>query len=153
MADTSKARRWRQQARLARYRRRDPQPPVTDLVLPPYPEGLVVYLLHFSRSIRRRGGMVQHYLGCTANLARRMVEHRTGRGPKSLRSLKRLGVALALVAVWPGGWGLEQQLKGITLWHLCPICRARNGVEPWLHVVDGRVVRRNGDGQATGDAG
>lgn len=62
-----------------------------------------VYLLHFGEPYPRdeRAG-VQHYLGWAADAERRLAEHLAGHGSPLVAAVHRAGIAVELVATWPG---------------------------------------------------
>jgi hypothetical protein len=86
------------------------------------PTGPVVYLLHFSRSYRH----ARHYLGYTADLDRRLAQHRAGHGSPLVAAAIADGISFELAATWPGDRILERRLhrQKNSRARLCPICRA-----------------------------
>lgn len=84
----------------------------------------VVYLLHFDRPLHH----ARHYLGTTSRgLGQRLVEHIGGHrtGSKLVAAVVARGIAVRVVRVWGGGYGLERRLKRRKKSRqLCPICRA-----------------------------
>lgn len=78
-----------------------------------------VYLIHFERPFWH----AQHYLGYTANLSRRIEQHRNGTGAKLLRAIAKHGISWEVVRTWPGGPTLERALKSRKKSReLCPVC-------------------------------
>jgi len=84
--------------------------------------GPVVYLLHFSRPYVHAA----HYLGFTSNLLERVLMHRAGTGARLVAVVRKYGIEVEVVAIWPGDRKKERALKR---WHngkrLCPICKAK----------------------------
>lgn len=82
---------------------------------------MAVYLIHFSEPYKH----AQHYLGYTANLDRRLAEHRHGHGARLLEVIDGAGIPWTLARTWDGGRDLERRLKNRHgARQLCPICRA-----------------------------
>lgn len=88
---------------------------------PVAPAGPGVYLLHFTRRYRHAG----HYTGWAADVARRLDEHRAGRGARLVEVVTAAGVPWQLARVWPGAdRAKERRLKrsgGASRY--CPVCR------------------------------
>lgn len=84
-----------------------------------------VYLLHFGEPYPRdeRAG-VQHYLGWAADPERRLAEHLAGKGSPLVLAVHRAGIAVELVARWPGTRHDERARKR-RRHHAtyCPVCR------------------------------
>lgn len=79
----------------------------------------MVYLIHFSRPYKG----ARHYMGATADLDQRMIDHRAGRGASLLWALNKAGIRYRVVRRWRGLWLKEQQLKSrFTSAQLCPHC-------------------------------
>ena len=79
-----------------------------------------VYLIHFDSKYKR----VQHYLGSTKNLTRRLSEHGTARGARLLQVVAENNIGYEVVRTWDGGFPLEIQLKKRkNASHLCPKCK------------------------------
>jgi hypothetical protein len=95
---------------------------------PAPPDGPAVYLLHLDAPI---AGHAAHFLGEAASLARRLREHRRGRGARLLAHARRLGIAWRLVRWWPASsddgqrLNLERRLKNRHGPVLCPVCNPR----------------------------
>jgi predicted GIY-YIG superfamily endonuclease len=85
----------------------------------------MVYLLHFNRKLHHAG----HYLGATANLDRRIRQHRGGTSSACLmRAIYKAGIGFELVRTWTGDFELERQLKRRkNNSKLCPICQNGKG--------------------------
>jgi hypothetical protein len=82
----------------------------------------VVYLLHFERPICPTHA-AQHYLGWTNDLARRLHDHREGRGARLTQVALERGIPWRLVAIWPGDRSYERLLKARkNAPRYCPIC-------------------------------
>ncbi len=83
--------------------------------------GGVVYLIHLERPYRH----ARHYLGFTADLSRRISEHRCGAGSPLLRAAGSVGIDFEVVRTWPGDRRLERRLHNYknTPARLCPVCR------------------------------
>jgi predicted GIY-YIG superfamily endonuclease len=78
-----------------------------------------VYIIHFERPFWH----AQHYIGYTANLPRRIEQHRNGTGAKLLRAITRRGIPWEVVRTWPGGPAFERALKNRKKSRdLCPVC-------------------------------
>lgn len=86
-----------------------------------------IYLLHFEEPLKH----AQHYLGWTADLDTRMIEHGKGSGSALMAAVKKAGIAWKLVRTWPGDTYDEKKLKqrGSAKRH-CPICRVAAGLKP-----------------------
>ncbi len=83
------------------------------------PENATVYLIHFQHPFWH----AQHYLGYTANLPRRIEQHRNGTGAKLLRAVTKRGISWNVVRTWSGGPALERALKNRKKSRdLCPVC-------------------------------
>lgn len=88
-------------------------------------EGLpgFVYLLHFDRPFTLNGVTpIQHYLGWTQDLRRRLHDHQAGRGSFVTRRAHAQGVGFALVKTWPGTLDTERELRDLRPKNLCPHC-------------------------------
>ncbi|HUX78059.1 MAG TPA: endonuclease [Anaerolineae bacterium] len=80
----------------------------------------MVYLVHFERRVSGHAG---HYLGYTEDLARRLSEHRAGRGARLTEVCKERGIGFTVARIWLGGRELERRLKRRKDGpRLCPIC-------------------------------
>ena len=87
-----------------------------------------VYLVHCERPLAH----AQHYLGYTANLPRRIEQHRKGTGAKLLRAFNRLGISWDVVRTWTGGPDLERKLKNQKNSRaLCPVCMQQRFCQRW----------------------
>jgi predicted GIY-YIG superfamily endonuclease len=84
-----------------------------------------VYLLHYSS---RTSAGRQHYVGWTADIERRVAQHRAGRGCRETSKAVAEGLKLALAQTWKGTPALEERLKA---WSrhgrkgfagICPFC-------------------------------
>lgn len=65
-----------------------------------------------------------HYLGWTADLSDRLLEHATGRGARLTAVLQQEGLRWVLARTWSGDRSIEKKLKrqgGRS--RLCPLCR------------------------------
>jgi hypothetical protein len=80
-----------------------------------------IYLVHLHRPYRH----ARHYLGWTADVERRLAEHRAGRGSPLLRAAAAAGIDFEVVRTWPGTRFEERRLHRFknTPARLCPICR------------------------------
>jgi predicted GIY-YIG superfamily endonuclease len=79
----------------------------------------VVYLLHFVKPYWH----ARHYLGYTANLERRIEEHRHGVGARLAQVCAEHGIGFVIARTWPGGRELERRLKRQkNSPKLCPLC-------------------------------
>jgi predicted GIY-YIG superfamily endonuclease len=104
------------------------------------PENTTVYLIHFEYPFWH----AQHYLGYTANLSRRVEQHRNGTGAKLLKAVTKRGISWDVVRTWPGGPALERALKNRkNSRELCPVCIQRQLCERWqLNSYDARPAAR-----------
>lgn len=86
------------------------------------PPGPGVYLLHFTRRYQHAG----HYTGYADDIARRVEQHRAGRGARLVEVITAAGIGFELARVWPGATrSKERRLKrsgGASRY--CPLCRA-----------------------------
>ena len=86
-----------------------------------------VYLLHFARPYP--GSNMQHYVGQTHDLEKRLRSHRLGKGAKFTRIFYLAGIgftlALSFLSLYPGK--LEYQLRHPQAKILCPECN-----QDWL---------------------
>jgi hypothetical protein len=90
----------------------------------------VVYLLHFERPISPTH-TAQHYLGWTNDLARRLHDHREGRGARLTQVALERGISWRLAAIWPGDRGYERLLKSRKCApRFCPICQRLQRTDP-----------------------
>lgn len=85
----------------------------------------VLYLLHFAPPFRQAG----HYLGITREdtVARRLDDHRRGKGASLTRKALEAGSTLTLVRLWHGA---SHQMERRVKWaghfnRLCPLCLHR----------------------------
>ena len=67
----------------------------------------MVYLLHFKEPYKG----VQHYIGFTDNLEKRLSEHRKGTGARLCAAFERSGIDFELAQTWEGDRKFERQLK------------------------------------------
>ena len=92
----------------------------------------VCYLIHFERPYLAKTGKqqhkVQHYLGWTINLEKRVKLHATGQGARLLAVVNTEGIGWSVVRLWENGsYALERKLKarhGYSTY--CPICNQRH---------------------------
>lgn len=87
----------------------------------------VVYLLHFEKPMKDK----LHYVGIcqTGRLARRMWEHRTGRGASITRRAVEAGSHLYLGNLWRDqSYADERKIK--TRGHFINYCRVCNSKQP-----------------------
>jgi predicted GIY-YIG superfamily endonuclease len=80
-----------------------------------------VYLIHFHTRYRHAG----HYTGWAANVARRVEEHRAGKGSRLMEVITAAGIEWELARVWPGeDRRKERRLKRSgAASRYCPVCR------------------------------
>lgn len=85
-----------------------------------------VYLLHFARPVCATR-TTQHYLGSTADLAKRLHQHQTGQSHARLPTVAfERGIEMILARTWSGGREYERRLKDRHEGkRLCPICNPR----------------------------
>jgi predicted GIY-YIG superfamily endonuclease len=81
----------------------------------------VVYTLCFDRPFKH----ARHYRGWTTDLARRLAEHRAGRGARLLEVITAAGIGFTVAKVEPGTRARERQLKQRGAGRDCPRCMAR----------------------------
>ena len=81
----------------------------------------MVYLLHFAEKYKN----VQHYLGYTTDLEKRMKRHKNGHGARLVKQVTEAGIEWEVARVWEDGdKKLERKLKkGHNSPKLCPICK------------------------------
>jgi predicted GIY-YIG superfamily endonuclease len=83
--------------------------------------GTVVYLLHYDRPYGASGQ--QHYIGRTANLDRRLRQHRDGESGSATTSRARAqGIGFVLARTWLDDGKAERRLKNVSGRWLCPFC-------------------------------
>lgn len=79
-----------------------------------------VYLLHFDTPYHH----AQHYVGYSDDIARRYIEHCTGRGAALTNAAREAGVTFRIVRTWVGkGYTFERKLHNYR--HnriICPVC-------------------------------
>ena len=82
-----------------------------------------VYLLHFSSPLCH----ARHYIGATADVERRIEEHKKNPRPKILQAAKDNDITFELVRVWEDKpRGFERLLKNRkNAPELCPICNPK----------------------------
>lgn len=86
-----------------------------------------VYLLHFWQPIAPGKHTCQHYVGTADDVAKRIEEHRAGRGARLTQVAAERGIEFSLVRLWDGGRAEERRIKNRkNAPKLCPIC---SGVE------------------------
>ncbi len=82
----------------------------------------VCYLIHFDEPVSG----VQHYLGFTTDLRRRISQHRSGEGALLLNRANIKGVGWRVVRVWrDADLDAEAALKAMIPKNLCPHCNKR----------------------------
>jgi predicted GIY-YIG superfamily endonuclease len=93
---------------------------------------MACYLIHFSAPISP-AHTCQHYLGSAHDIARRLAEHRAGKGARLTAVAVERGIRMDVVARWPGGRALERKLKARhNSRRLCPVCNPGSGhALPW----------------------
>lgn len=94
--------------------------------------GTCVYLVHLDQPyVDPNGRSVQHYLGYSERLARRMAHHRSGTGAAFLRAVALANIPFRVVRIWhPGTRTMERRLKNYKhSSRLCPVCCP----EKWEH--------------------
>ena len=79
-----------------------------------------VNLLHFDKPYAGE----QHYVRYTANLRRRLHQHRTGRGARLTQRVHAAGIAMRLPRTWIGDLQLEARLhRDGNYVELCALCQ------------------------------
>lgn len=78
-----------------------------------------VYLLHYERPYH---GPMQHYVGLTDDLDRRLERHHEGKGGKTTRRAFDQGISFVLARTWSGSLSLERQIKSRGPSNYCPLC-------------------------------
>ena len=95
----------------------------------------MVYLLHFDKPYigqrrnesAQRVQAVQHYIGTTCSLNKRMAEHRAGRGARLMQVITEAGINFEIARTWSGGRHVERYLKNRKhAARICPICQAES---------------------------
>jgi hypothetical protein len=90
-----------------------------------------VYLLHFREPFTVNGvTLVQHYLGWTADLRRRLRDHARGRGSRVTQKAHAQGVGFVLARTWPGTVATERDLRAEGPRNLCPHCAGAGRLNP-----------------------
>lgn len=94
----------------------------------------MVYLIHFHTPYTGHGPKgsktVQHYIGCTDDLAQRLAEHKAGRGARLMEVVTLAGITWECVRTWEGSWALERTLKAHKKARdFCPICLALSAID------------------------
>lgn len=89
----------------------------------------MVYLLHFDKKFSH----IQHYIGFTKDLDKRMEYHKNGNGSKLLNALNKNNINYNIVRTWDEDGNFERRLKHLkNAPKLCPICNViswrKNGV-------------------------
>jgi hypothetical protein len=100
----------------------------TDDLFQTFTGGDVVYLIHLTKPLQRKGATVAHYIGFTADLSRRLaehIEHRNG-SPLIHAALER-GSGLIVAAVWSGVNRLWEKFlkRRKNTRAFCPICHGK----------------------------
>lgn len=87
-----------------------------------------VYLIHLARPYVARSGKgvqtVEHYIGWSEDIERRVADHQRGQGARILRVVRDAGISFDLVRTWPGeDRNFERKLKNQRdAKLLCPRC-------------------------------
>jgi predicted GIY-YIG superfamily endonuclease len=77
------------------------------------------YLIHFDTPYKH----AKHYTGSTTDLARRVAEHRAGRGARLMEVITDAGIDWDVVRTWEGTRTLERAIKDLhAAPRLCPEC-------------------------------
>jgi len=86
-----------------------------------------VYLLHFAEPYYH----ARHYVGFSTHLARRINNHRRGRGARLVAAVVSADIAFIVVRTWDGVTRAFERRVHRTrhLTEMCPIC-ARNRFRP-----------------------
>jgi len=81
---------------------------------------IYVYLLHFHSPIEH----AKHYIGSTADIAKRMAEHASGNGARITNELGQRGIGFTLARVWEvPSRDFERKFKDQNNGpRFCPIC-------------------------------
>ncbi len=86
-----------------------------------------VYLIHFVRPYKR----VQHYIGVTNNVAKRVIRHMNGHGSPLMKAVSDAGISIEVftlntVKTKKEVYALEHKYKS---WHnhkrICPLCNPK----------------------------
>lgn len=87
---------------------------------------MAVYLIHFAEPLSH----ARHYVGYTANLARRIKEHTQGRNSPLMRAVNEAGIPWHVARIWPDGdRDLERKIKAShKSARYCPHCKPRLAV-------------------------
>jgi predicted GIY-YIG superfamily endonuclease len=115
---------------------------------PDIPEGAVapgtVYLIHFDEPYKH----ARHYTGWTADLGKRLDDHRAGRGARLMEVIKNADISWRLARTWTGGRDLERAIKDLhEAPRLCPECSPQP-----LPLNTGRSVGHRSRARATSPA-
>jgi len=82
-----------------------------------------VYLLHLIPPYRH----ARHYMGWSADVARRLARHANGQGARLLAVALAAGCTWRLVRLWPNASRAdERKLKNMMGVRCCPLCRGRS---------------------------
>lgn len=83
----------------------------------------MVYLLHFEDKIGSPKHHAQHYTGTCEDTSRIEDHVRGTSGAKIVQEFRRRGINFVVARTWPGGRGVERQLKqqGHAK-RICPVC-------------------------------
>ena len=86
------------------------------------------YLLHAHEPIERSNGYkVQHYVGSTTNIDKRIKEHRRKKklgGAALMREFNRRGIEWSLAKLWKANRDFEKRLKQSGHYErYCPLCQ------------------------------
>jgi hypothetical protein len=85
-----------------------------------------VYLIHFDRPYKH----ARHYLGWSADPARRWDRHTAGAGSRLMAVIGEAGIGWRVTRVWVGSRAFERRLKQRKESpRLCPVCRPEARVE------------------------
>ena len=84
-----------------------------------------VYLLHFDRPLAH----ARHYVGWSADLPKRIEQHRRGlSGARLMAAVKDAGIGFRVARVWDGDRAFERRIKNRHATpRLCPVCQASAG--------------------------
>jgi hypothetical protein len=83
----------------------------------------VVYVLHFDPPLHH----ARHYIGIAhdGDVARRLREHRKGRGSGLVAAVFAAGSFVSVVLLLPGNLGLERRLHNRHGTRVCPVCKGQ----------------------------
>jgi predicted GIY-YIG superfamily endonuclease len=84
------------------------------------------YLIHFDQPYTSSNGKatIQHYLGWTTNLRRRIAHHQEGNGVRLMEVINAAGISWRVVHLWLEATRRDERRLKLQKknWRLCPVC-------------------------------